>query len=121
MNEENLLVKIMVRIQREKKIGELRKRLIFFSSIAIGSAIVLAPAFNALRTEITQSGIMSYFSLLFSDFTTVIGLWSEFSLSILEIFPVMTVTVFLAAVFVFLISLKFLIKDYEQIFSVKNI
>lgn len=119
--EENLLAKIMARIQQEKKIGELRKRLIFFSFIAVGSAIALAPAFNALRLDLAQSGVVQYFSLLFSDYSTVIVLWQEFALSVLETFPVMTVAIFLAAVFVFLISLKFLIKDYEQIFSIKSI
>jgi hypothetical protein len=121
MNEENLLAKIMTRIQREKKIRQLRRRLILFSFAAVSSAFTLASAFNALKAEITQSGIMSYFSLLFSDFGIVISLWQEFCLSVLEILPVMAISIFLSAFFVFLISLKFLIKEYEQIFSIKSI
>lgn len=121
MNEENLLAKIMVRIQQEKKIRQLRRQLIIFSFATASSAFALAPAFNTLRLELAQSGIASYFSLLFSDFTTVITFWSEFSLSILEILPVMAVIIFLSAILAFLVSLKFLVKDYEQIFSVKNI
>lgn len=120
MNEENLLVKIMARIQQEKKIMELRKRLIFFSFITIGSAITLAPAFNALRLELAQSGISQYLSLLFSDYSTVIILWQEFTLSVLETFPVMTVIVFLAAVFAFLVSLRFLARDLRS-FSRLNV
>jgi ABC-type phosphate/phosphonate transport system permease subunit len=121
MNEENLLAKIMTRIQQEKKIRQLQRRLILFSFTAVGSAFALAPTFNTLLAETTQSGIASYFSLLISDFAIVLSFWREFCLSILEIFPVMAVGIFLSTVFVFLISLKFLIKDYEQIFSIKNI
>jgi hypothetical protein len=115
MNENEILTKIMFRIRWEKKRGQLRRRLIFFSFITLSSAMALAPAFRALWLEVSQSGIISYFSFLFSlDLAAVISLGSEFGLSILEILPVMTIVLFLSVVLAFLFSLSFLARDYGR-------
>jgi len=119
MNPETLLAQIMSRIQLEQKTRQLKKRLVLFLLMVIGSTAGLAPSFRWLWSELVNSGINHYFSLLFSDFGAVISFWQEFLLSILEALPVMALSIFLSMVLVFLLSLKFLTHDLR--YGLKNL
>lgn len=107
---DDLLGKIMARIKREERFLAFRN-VIFFSIGALISFIVFFPALGALRAELSRSGSLQYLSLIFSDTGTVIAYWSDFSSSILESLPVLTMAAFLATILVFLGSLKFLIRN----------
>lgn len=114
---EGLLNKILIRIKREEAFLALRKRIMIFSAGAIGSFAAFIPAFKLMQSEFSQSGFIQIFSLIFSDTGIVLNVWATFALSILESLPVLSIAAFLAAVFVFLISLKFLAKDISAIFA----
>jgi hypothetical protein len=108
-----LFTKIISRIHSEKKILNLKRRLIIFSLGLIISAVALVPAFNIVRADFNESGFSQFFSLLFSDFGAVLTYWQSFTLTLLESLPVMSIAVFLFIIFIFFESLKFLARDMK--------
>ncbi len=106
----------MIRIQQER-----RRRAIFFSLGAIASIIALVPAFKAFWTDITQSGLTQILSLIFSDFTTIAVWWKDFAFSVLEVLPVLSLAALLASLFVFLGSIKYLVRDITAIFTPRHL
>ncbi len=117
----------MWRIRKEERLMALKKRVVFFSIIMGGSIIAFIPALGAVQAEISQSGFLQFLSLIFSDFEIIINYWQSFVISLLETIPAISIAIFLAVIFVFLESLKFLARDIkiiyglQQIFSGKNV
>lgn len=107
---KDLLSKILNRI-KEERLLVIKRRIIFFSLGAVGSVFAFIPALSAARTEFDQSGIVQFFSLLFSNPSFISAFWEDFTLLILESLPVLSVAVILLTIFVFLGSLKFLVQD----------
>lgn len=104
---DDLFNRIMLEMRREQKKAD-QIRAAFFSFTFIASLLAFVPALNLLRANLTASGFMDYFSLLFSDWGVIAEYWQSFVLSLLEVLPVMSLAVFLAVIFVFLESLKHL-------------
>jgi len=116
-----LFDKIMCRIEKEKKILTLRRRIIIFSFGLIGSAVAFIPAFAYARSGFVESGFYSFFSLLFSDTEIVLVYWENFAQSLLETLPVLGLAVLLDTVAVFLESLKMLIRDLKIFYNSKQL
>ncbi len=116
---EGLFEKIMFRIREEQRLLILKKRLAFFSIGMMVSVVSFIPLFNLVQTELSKSGFLQFFSLLFSDFQVVAAYWQNFIMSLLEAIPAMSLALFLIAVFIFLQSLKFWIKNIKLIFQSK--
>ena len=72
--DHNLPDKIMFRLSQEKR--HLAKRHLFYE-IIIGSLSILPliNLFGRIYTQLTQSGFLYYFSLLFSDSKAVFFYW----------------------------------------------
>lgn len=113
-----LFEKMMRRLGEEQRLQSVRRRLVIFSIVFIGSVLALIPTFQMAKTGMAESGLIQFFSLLFSDFGTVINYWQSFVLTILESLPVMSLVAFLAAFFVFLESIKFLAREMKNIKSI---
>ena len=96
-------------IVQNKRIARLK--LWAFSSIGLASLIGLIPAWHLLSNNLTQSGFYEYFSLAFSNGSSLLSYWKEFTLSIAESLPVMSIVLSLSLVFVFFLSLKFATKQ----------
>jgi hypothetical protein len=77
-----------------------------FGTAATLSALSAVPAAWYAYREISQSAFMSYLSLLFTDTGAAFSHWRELALSLLESAPIVGLTLFFAALFVFLASLK---------------
>lgn len=82
-----------------------------FSSISLASLIGLIPAFKNLSSELTQSGIYDYFSLLFSNNGSISYYSKELAFSIAESLPTMSIVLSLSLVFILFLSLKFTTKQ----------
>ncbi len=108
---DGLFEKIMSRIARERGFLTLKRRLVIFAFGIAGSAAAFIPIFKMAQAGFVESGFIQFFSLLFSDAETVIVYWRNFGLALLETLPVTSVALLLAAVLVFLESLKLFIKD----------
>ena len=114
---KGLFNKIMARIQEERRLLTIKRRLMIFSLGAVGSAIAFIPALKMVQTGLYESGFMQFFSLIFSDFGTVVSYWQNFVMSLLETFPIIDLAIFLTVILIFLESLKFLVKDIKIIFT----
>lgn len=107
---EKLRGQILARIDFEKR-RSARIRLAFFGTVAAASSVAIIPSFQYATGEFSQSGFYEYLSLLFSDSGAVLASWREFTLSLIESLPITEIAIFLAAVFVFLVSAKLAIRN----------
>lgn len=86
-------------------------RLWGFSITSLVSFVALIPAWKALLNDLTQSGLYEYLSLAFSNSGSVLSYWKEFTLSIAEALPTMSIMLSLSLVFVFFLSFKYVMKQ----------
>ncbi len=118
---EGILERIMVRIHAEQRFLTFKRRLAIFSFGLIGSGIAFIPTFKMVQAGFAESGFLQFFSLFFSDFGIVAVYWQSFTMSLLETLPVMSLAIFLAVIFIFLESLRFLARDIKFIFSPRTL
>ncbi len=111
---KGLLEKILMRIRKEERVLVLR-RTIIFSVTLMASIIEFMPAFNMLSADFSRSGFLSFFSLMFSDFSSVMPHWKNLAMILLESLPAVSLALFLAIVLVFLQSIKSLLKNIKII------
>lgn len=116
-----LFEKIIFRIRREQRLLTLKRRLMIFSFGMVISLAVFIPAFKMVQTEISESGFLQFFSLLFSDFGIITTYWRNFVLTLLETIPAMSLALLFATIFIFLESLKFWARDIKLIFRPKQL
>lgn len=86
-------------------------RLWIFSSVGIASLIGLIPAWRALSSDLSQSGLYEYFSVAFSSGSPFFSYGKELALSIAESLPIMSIILSLSLVFIFFLSLKYTAKQ----------
>ncbi len=113
---EGIFERIIARIHAEQRILTAKRRLVVFSVGLIGSGMAFVPAFKMAHASFVESGFLQFFSLIFSDFGTIAVYWQSFAMSLLETLPAMNLAVFLAVVFLFLESFRFLTKDIKLMF-----
>ncbi len=118
---EGLFDRIICRIREERRLLVFKRRLAFYSVGAIGSLIAFIPAFGAMWTELAQSGLAQFISLIFSDTRAVLAFWDVFTLSILESLPAFSIAVVFATLFIFLSSLKLLARDILAVLAPRNL
>lgn len=112
---ENLYGIVLSRIEAIKK-RTARVRLILLSGATLAALIALVTAFQYLINDFYQSGSYQYLSLLFSDGEAVMAYWQDFTLSLVESLPFMSMTAVLSVTFVLLGSLKFMARDVKTLF-----
>ena len=117
---KGLLEKILKRIHREERFLVLRRAFIFSVTLVI-SLIGLLPSFNMLSSDLNRSGFGNFFSLIFSDFSSIATYWKSFMMILLETLPAASLALFLALVLLFLQSIKSLTKYGKQYFRIKAI
>jgi len=116
-----LLAKILERINQEKRLLTLKRRLAIFSAGLIGAIILFIPALKGVIAGFAESGFTQYFSLLFSDAEIVLAYWQNYVFSLLETLPVVSLILFLAIILAILELLKLLVKDLKNIFISKQL
>ncbi len=110
-HEKELFNKVMAKVHQEEHLNLLKKRVAFFSFLALCGIVAFVPAFGALQTAFSQSGFAQFVSLIFIDPAMTIAHWNEFLLSILESFPTISIAEVFAALFLFLGSMRMLALD----------
>jgi len=111
-----LLDKILNRIHREERFLVLR-RIVIFSVTFVASLEGFVPAAKMLLSDFNQSGFVSFFSLMFSDFSTVLSSWQSFSMILLETLPAASIALLLFVLLIFFQSIKYLSKNIKIIRS----
>lgn len=111
-----LFNKIMQRIDREEQFLKIKYRIVGFSALLLASIAALFPSLKIAVNDFSQTGFTAFFSLLLSDANIVLTHSNNFVIALLESFPVFSVTAVLAALFLLLQSLKFLVRDIKFIY-----
>jgi hypothetical protein len=106
-------------ITREKRIT--RIKLWSLSVILFVSTLGLIPAFQMLLNNLAHSGFYEYFSLIFSDGGSMMTYWKEFSFSLVESLPTLSIVLTLSVLFVCFLSLRYLIKQIDQSVNVSRL
>jgi len=94
---------------RNKHIGYFK--LISFSSVSILSLAGSIPMFKILANDFAQSGFYEYLSLAFSNGGLFSKYSQEFIYSLAESLPTMSIVVSLVLIFVFFLSLRYVMKQ----------
>jgi hypothetical protein len=68
-----------------------------------------------LLNDFYRTGFYTYLSLFFSDGSFVLSAWKDFLLTLIESVPLTSVTVFLLILFILLLSIKFITKEFNKI------
>jgi len=106
-----LFSRVMSRIKTEKQLAAAWRRAVYLS-IALGaSAAAFTSAIIVLQGALFGSELVRVLSLVFSDPATILVDWQDFSMFFLESLPVMSIVLFLAALFALLASLKYMAKN----------
>jgi ABC-type multidrug transport system permease subunit len=103
----DLFLKIIARIGREKEIKQTRK-LILFAIPFVFSLILLPFSWNYFWTEIKNSGIFYFFETLFTNLSLVLTYWKDFVFAILESLPILAIVAFIVNL-LFSFSLAYLV------------
>ena len=111
---KDLLQKIMKRIHKEERLLVLR-RIFIFSATLIASLVAFVPSLKTLAANFSQSGFFNFFSLIFSDFSSVAKYWQSFGMILLESLPAISLAVFLAVLLALLESAILLTKNIKAI------
>jgi hypothetical protein len=85
-------------ITRELDIADaksMKRRVVGFSTLFFVCLILVIPSIIYLNRDLHTSGFTSFFSLLFSDTSLLFSHLKEFSLSLLEALPIVSLVVFL--------------------------
>ena len=115
--ERDLPKKIWVAVvTREQRLTRLK--LWIFSSVGLVSLIGLVPTFRMLFSDFAKSGLYDYLSLAFSDSRLVLSYWREFSFSVAESLPIISIISSLAIIFIFFLSIKYIMKQIMKSQSV---
>jgi len=109
---QGLLEKVLKRIRKEERVLVLR-RTVIFSLTLLASLIGFIPSLNILLSNFNNSGFTSFFSLIFSDFSSVATYWQSFALILLESLPAVSLAIFLAVVLTLLQSIKSLTENIK--------
>ena len=93
----DLYDRIINRINRQEKLTRLKKRLILQSSGLLLSFFIFIPLAIKLYADIVRSGLMQFLSLLSTDFNIVMANIGDYTLTILESAPIVSLSLVLAA------------------------
>jgi len=103
-------------IKREKRLA--RIKLVGHSLLGFLSIVGFFPVLRSLFSELTSSGFYEYFSVAFSSGSNLTFYWKELTLLLAESLPVINIVFVLVLLFVFLLSMRHVLK---QIISINYI
>jgi hypothetical protein len=108
---DELYNKVLQRLNRERELLTIKRRLVIFSvSLAI-SLVAFFPVINLVRTGFAESGFLQFFKLIFSDFEVIKMYWQNFVLILLESLPISGIIMLLITLLIFIESLNILARD----------
>lgn len=110
---EGLKGRILMAIEARRRLTA-RVHSLIWGALGLGSLTVAAFSLQSTWGQLGQSGFGYYFALLFSDGGSLVASWKELLLTITESLPLFGLTVFLAAVWALLESIKGLLTNYRN-------
>lgn len=115
---KDLGAKIIVRIDKEKRRNAI-SRFLYTGTIMFASLLSIIPSMIYLGKSLQISGFAQYFSLFFSDLSQVALYWKEFSFSLAESLPFISLALFLALLGTFIWSFSITARNAKLVFNSK--
>ena len=116
-DELSALVFLAVQGEQNK---EYRLRMYLHGLLSFSFMIVMIPVVQSLVSDLSNSGIFQYVSLIFSDSSSLSFAWQEMSLSIVDVLPGMSIALFAVVLFALSISLRNFALNFSSRVSVIN-
>ncbi len=110
---------IIKRLKLEKTLKTFKEKFFFFLIMLAISIILVAAAVFISNSELAGSESGYLFSLLFSDTGIVLSYYKNFVFAVLESIPIVSIVIFLTALFLLMISLRFVVEYYDKISTLK--
>jgi hypothetical protein len=112
--------KVLSRLNQERKILAVKKKLVIFTGFFVIFAVASFPAWSAIFADFTRSGFGQYLTLLFYDSRTVAAYWQDYSLSLLETLPAASLDAGLGLLFLALLSLRAAVRYSQILFQLSH-
>jgi hypothetical protein len=116
--------RILAKIKQEKQLSILKRRLIFNGVVLTVSWVALVLAAKAFFSAMQMSGFGTMLNLMFSDFKVVAVNFSDYTLSLIESLPIISmaiVAVLLLPVIGSFIKFVRYIYDIRRIYRIEKI
>jgi hypothetical protein len=120
-SESQMLVKIMSRLDKERRLRFLRRRLVLTVMVFIPLLAVVGPVWHYFWLDFQSSGLIDYLSLATSDAAVVLANWQNFGLGLLEFFPVISTASILGVLLAWLIVIKLAFEYSQEFMNFKQI
>jgi len=101
-----LFDRIILAIKREQELQHKRRLLFGFLFLLVVSLITTPLSLIMLVNQLESSGISYFISTVVSDFGAFLTLWQDFSLAILESFPIAGMLIFTLTLIVSVFTLR---------------
>lgn len=119
-----LFNKVMRRLELAQKLVVMRRRFAIASVLSLLALALVVPVWQIFQADLVASGLGQYLAVAFYNYQAVASNWSDFSLTLLEALPVMSMVELLTAVLAWLVTLKFMVQyskfmaNYSHHFSI---
>lgn len=117
----DLYQKILNKIENEKSIIKIRRRVIVSSFVFVLSISCFVLSVVFFLSAAYHSGFSQIFSLVFSDFAIISSYSTNFILSLLESLPILNIVMFLFMTLVVSFVANFLTKDIKNLIFYSHI
>jgi hypothetical protein len=101
-----LFGRIILAIKREQEFQQKKKFLFGFFFLLLASAFLLPFSWSMLVSQLKNSGILHFISVVTGDFGTFLTVWQDFTLAILESLPTTAILFFLTNLTFFLFAIR---------------
>ncbi|MDO8676843.1 MAG: hypothetical protein Q7K16_04355 [Candidatus Azambacteria bacterium] len=118
---KRLFQAIIERLKIEKSLRVFKGKFTIFSGLFVISIVFIVLAILIFKYDLRDSESFSLISLLFSDTLAVITYYKYFILAFLESMPAVSITISLAAVFLTMIFLRFIVGYYDKISTLNKL
>lgn len=120
----DLSQRIIKRIEEENKFLAFKRKFYFCFLAMTGSIVLFAQAIKWTVSRAAESGFADFFSLIFSDFRVLASYWQSYIMSLMETLPVLDFVLMAAAILLFLLSVRFFLKNIKfipRVFSQRHL
>ncbi|MFA5934366.1 MAG: hypothetical protein WC827_00550 [Candidatus Paceibacterota bacterium] len=104
--------KIIFNIEKEAK-KKAFFAFVFGGLTSLTSVLAMVYSLILIIKDYYVSGLSEYMSLIFSDSSVLMGLWKEYTYSIIESLPFVTITLTLVSLWIFVWSIKYIFSNLK--------
>jgi hypothetical protein len=118
---ERLFSQIMAGVSLEKQRQLSRRKLFIFSAFFGLTLLASVPVLQMFISDLNYSGFGDYLRLALTDFSSVLIYWQDWTLSILESLPALSLAALMVIVAGLLISLKNILANAKNFYKLNHL